>query len=232
MRGGLTWICVRARAVLCVQLLSRCRHRHAHGEARQRPNSFCNLSPGKYDLTVWRWMFCLDTSLGWMNKFVKGLVQVAVGAERCHMGLVLLWPGSSGLIIKTIGSLPCSMCCHSGSHTLGEALGEQHRLLPSMAFISREKHRNHFSKAAAQDWGEPEWVLHCDLPKVDLASALTWLWEKPGMSCSAGKLNINTLTHVKTRPRSHCQDQYILRKCAVWQSQELKLPLGSLNSCI
>lgn len=188
MQGGLTWVCVRARAVLCVQLLSRCRHRHAHGEARQRPNSFCNLSPGKYDLTVWRWMFCLDTSLGWMNKFVKGLVQVAVGAERCHMGLVLLWPGSSGLIIKTIGSLPCSMCCHSGSHTLGEALGEEHRLLPSMAFISREKHRNHFSRLLPRTEESlsgscivtcPRWIWHLlspDSGKSLVCPALLGSW--------------------------------------------------------
>lgn len=57
------------------------------------------------------------------KEFVKGLVQVAVGAEVSH-GAGAALSRILALIIHGVTSLFLS-----GSHTWGEALGEQHRLL-------------------------------------------------------------------------------------------------------
>lgn len=125
---------------------------------------------------------------------------------------------SSGSLPSAVG--PCAGCI-KGRATLGETVTEQYRLLPLMAFLSRKNHRNHFCRLLpwTQDSHQREGGSTAS-PPVDLALQIRrgWIWHPRSpkaekslrASCSAGKLYINTLTHVKTRPRSYCQDQYIL----------------------
>lgn len=74
------------------------------------------------------------------------------------------------------------MCCSNGSGTLGEMVTERYRLLPLMAFISREKHGKRVSRllpwtqppAGGRQYGiSSTGSCVAEPPKVHLASALT-----------------------------------------------------------
>lgn len=181
-------------------------------DTEHRANPSWKLSPANCELPlevdVWLRHFSRMK-----NKFVKGLVQVAVGTERCH--------NRDGATVTRFNK-PWGHLSVAGAATVGATLWV--RLLENstgcslVAFIS--KHSSHSSRLR-----RAEWVLHCDLPKVDLASALSWLWEQPGVPCSAGKPNSNTW---KTAPIPVPGSVYPGEMCCV-TGTEIKVASGFLK---
>lgn len=133
----------------------------AHGDSEHRANPSWNLSPASCELALEE-----DISLRHFsrmkNKFVKGLVQVAVGAERCQ--------NRAGAAVTRFNK-PWGHLSAAGAAAVGATLWV--RLLENSTGWHLSVNTAIIVPGCCPGLGRAEWVLHCDLPKVDLASALS-----------------------------------------------------------